>query len=170
MSSSVGLNLNALSSATLSTTSLASRLSAGNFTTGSISSTGDQANVSGPGKLFSELQQLASQDPTKFKQVASDIASKLKAAAGDSSSTTGSSGNSFLADLASKFETAAQTGDVSSLLPPSGGPPSTGVSGGYNQQGQAIPSSTQSGVDLKSLFNSINQEVSSALSSLNTSS
>jgi hypothetical protein len=88
------------------------------------SRTGDRADISGPGKMFAELKQLASQDPAKFKQVATDIASKLKAAAGGTDSTAGSDGsttgpaasaNKFLTELAAKFDSAAQTGDVSGL-------------------------------------------------------
>ncbi len=129
---------------------------------------GDSVELSGPAKLFSALQQLASQDPAKFKTVTADIASKLQAAAG-TDSTSGTSGNSFLATLASKFQQASQTGDVSVLQPPSGGHHSHhghhGGGGVYNRQGQVTPpTQTQSGgVDLKSLFQSITKEVSDAL-------
>lgn len=143
---------------------------------------GDRAEISGPGKLFSELKQLAAQDPAKFKQVASDIATKLKAAAGNgnadstATSTSASSGNSFLNDLAAKFDAAAQSGDASGLQPNGGhahrhhGPRATegaGTSGTYNQAGQFSPVSTAApseGADLKALFEDITKEVTEALS------
>ena len=138
---------------------------------------GDRAEISGPGKLFSELKQLAAQDPAKFKQVVSDIAAKLKAAAGATASpTTGVNGNSFLNDLAAKFESAAQSGDASGLQPSGGhghrhhGPRTTGTagsSGTYNQAGQFSPATTATpseGADLKALFEDITKEVTDALS------
>ena len=121
------------------------------------------------------LKQLASQDPAKFKEVAADIAAKLKAAAStDSSNIAGGVANSFLTNLAAKFDTAAQTGDVSGLQPSGGGRHHhhhAHASGGYNQQGQAVQASsgTQPTADLKSLFDSINKEVADTLASLGTS-
>jgi hypothetical protein len=140
---------------------------------------GDSSTLSGPAQLFSELQQLASSDPTLFKQLASEIAQQLQTAAGvsntSSTSSTSSSSpiggaNQILANLASKFEEAAQTGNVLVLQPPSGSGQSNGI-GTYNQQGQILPSllensSSTSGVDMQSLFQSINQEVTDALNSL----
>ena len=62
---------------------------------------------------MSKLSQLQQQDPAKFKQVMTDLASKMK----DEAATTGDKG---LADLASKFSTAATTGDLSALKPEGG--------------------------------------------------
>jgi hypothetical protein len=134
-----------------SSTSLSSLLSSDS------QSSGDTANISGPAQLFSELQQLATQNPTQFKQLTSEIASQLQTAAGSDS-------NSPLADLASLFETASETGSASGPQPPSG-PQDVGT---YDQQGQMISSSMQSarqssGTDLQSLFQTISQEVSAAL-------
>lgn len=140
-------------------------------------STGDRADISGPGKMFAELKQLASQDPAKFKQVAADIASKLKAAAGGTVSSSGNdgsttaAGNKFLTDLAAKFDTAAQTGDVSGLQPhggrhhhhhATGGSQETGM---YNQQGQTPAAAPAGGADLKALFDGISKEVTDSLTS-----
>jgi hypothetical protein len=158
--------------------------------TGSTNSSSDSVGLSGPAQLFNELQQLASSDPTKFKEVAAQIAQQLETAAGESDSSTGSSSstggvNQMLANLASKFEEAAETGNVSVLQPPSAGTgQSNGVGAGsgqslgvgmYNQQGQMLTdlsqnssSSSGSGTSLQSLFNSINQEVASALSSVSS--
>ena len=106
-----------------STNSLASLLSAASTdTTTATSATSTAAastDVSKPGELLSKLEQLKEKDPTKFKQVMSDMATKLKNLA---SSDTDSAGAKRLTDLASKFQTAADTGDLSALQPPK--PPS----------------------------------------------
>ena len=131
---------------------------------GAGSGSGDGADISGPGKVFAGLKQLASQDPAKFKEVASDIADKLKDAAGTAGSSAAGAAQ-FLTDLASKFETAAQTGDVSGLQPPTGGRPAFGpVGGGYDQLGRSAAS--RSTLDLKALFESISKEVNDAVAGL----
>jgi hypothetical protein len=154
---------------------------------GSASSAGDTAQISGPGQLFAQLQQLQQSNPTQFKQLTSQIAGQLQTAA--TQVTGGEAG--FLANLATKFQTASQTGDVSSLQPSqlnAGG----SVAGTYDQQGQlaqtllstlnssdgsssggfnlaqllsgSSSSASSSGVDLGQLFTSISQEVNQALS------
>ncbi|WP_148087711.1 hypothetical protein [Gemmata obscuriglobus] len=134
--------------------------------TGALTGAGDTADISGPGKLFAALKELAAEDPEKFKAVAADIATKLKEAAEKASDATGSVAgpSSLLSDLAAKFETAAETGDVSVLEPPSQGP---GGVGGYNRAGRPNgpppPPPADSGVDLKALFDSITKEVTDAL-------
>ncbi len=125
------------------------------------SSSGDSADISGPGQLLSELQQLASQNPTEFKQITAQIATQLQtAASGDSSSP--------LANLASLFQTASQTGEASGLLPTLGGSPGNSGVGTYDVQGHLSPSTTSSADSplnnsLQSLFQTISQEVSAAL-------
>ncbi len=179
MISSVGF-----SSATLSVSSLQQKTTSSSTSATSFApQTGDSAEISGPGQLFAALKELASEDPEKFKAVAADIAAKIRSAIGDTSSadstdstdstsstdgTSATSGLSRLEELASKFEEAAQTGDVSVLAPPSGG--NRGGVGAYNRQGQPQgpppppPTDSSNGIDLKSLFDSINEEVSQALS------
>lgn len=71
-------------------------------------------DLSNPGQLFSQLQSLSQSDPAKFKQVTAEIASQLKDAA---SSQTGKQAD-FLNSLASRFETASQSGKASDLAPP----------------------------------------------------
>ena len=179
MISSVGF-----STATLSISSVQQKTStASTSAASSVAPSGDSAEISGPGKLFAELKELASSDPEKFKTVAADVAAKIRAAIGDTtsadstdgtdsaSSTSGAGGAaSRLADLAAKFEEAAQTGDVSVLAPPAGGGGRPRGVGAYNQLGQPQgpppppPTDSANGVDLKSLFESINQEVTEALS------
>ncbi len=150
----------------------------------SSASPGDSAQISGPGQLYGQLQQLQTQNPTQFKQVTGQIASQLETAS--TQSTGGQAG--FLANLASQFQTAAQTGDATSLQPQAGS--GTGVAGTYNSQGQLNQalltalnpssgsssssgsdfaqllggtSSSSTGVDLGQVFANISQEVNQAI-------
>jgi hypothetical protein len=131
----------------------------------------DTVQVSKPGELFSKLQQLQSADPEKLKAVLSDIASKLKEAAASQSGA----GADRLNELASKFEEAAQTGDLSALKPPEP-PQQSGASGvqAYQRNGRAggpppgPPPGGGSSDDkstLDSLWSSLLDEVDDALSS-----
>lgn len=61
-----------------------------------------------------ELAALQQSDPEKFKQVVGQIADQLSQAA---SSQTGAAANK-LSELADKFKTAAESGDLSALQPP----------------------------------------------------
>jgi hypothetical protein len=144
----------------------------------------DSQRISGAGQLFSKLQQLQQQDPTKFKQVLTQIASELQTAAQQQGQ-----GNQaqFLTQLANKFQTAAQTGDLTPLQP------QQGVQGahhghhhraqqayGQNQQNpqqllvnslqsasqqSASGQQTASNTDLHKLFSDIVSQVSAALGS-----
>ncbi len=73
----------------------------------------DTDNVSGIGRLLSNLEDLATSNPAKFKQETGEIAASLKAAA---SNTTGNASSTFK-DLASQFQQASDTGDASALAP-----------------------------------------------------
>jgi hypothetical protein len=126
---------------------------------------GDSAQISGPGKLFAELQQLQSQNPTKFTQVVSDIATQLQTAA---QQATGNQAN-FLTNLADRFQTVANTGDLSSLRPSHHGH-GHHAHATYNAQGQVVPpaappadSSSTSAPDLRQIFSNIIQTVTQAL-------
>lgn len=70
--------------------------------------------ISRQSQLFNQLQQLQAQDPDKLKQVLTDVASKLTAAA---QNATGHD-QKFLTNLADKF-TKAAGGDITALKPPS---------------------------------------------------
>lgn len=74
------------------------------------------AQLSKMGSLMSQLQNLESTDPTKAKQVLTNIASALS----DKAKAAGNT-DPHLQDLADKFSQAAQTGDLSGLKP--SGPP-----------------------------------------------
>jgi hypothetical protein len=70
------------------------------------------AAISTPGQFYSELQALA-QNPARFKSVAAQVALLFENAASKASGAEAQ----VLADLASRFSLAAQTG----VLPPPGG-------------------------------------------------
>ncbi|VTR93292.1 Uncharacterized protein OS=Desulfovibrio sp. U5L GN=DesU5LDRAFT_2834 PE=4 SV=1 [Gemmata massiliana] len=138
------------------TTSITSGLG----TTSAVNDVGDSARISGPGKLLGELQQLRSQDPTKFKEVTADIASQIRTAA---SQATGGAAD-FLNNLADRFQSASSTGSATGLAPAHHHHHHTGA---YNQSGQAVPASVEtsptSGADLQQLFDSISATVTQAL-------
>jgi len=70
-------------------------------------------HISGPGQLFSQLQQLATQDPDKFKEVAQKISDQLSAAAENSEGRA----SNLAEKLAERFEQAAESGDLSAFRP-----------------------------------------------------
>jgi hypothetical protein len=72
-----------------------------------------RTHISGPGQLFSQLQQLATQDPDKFKEVAQKISDQLSAAAEKSEGRA----SNLAEKLAERFEQAAESGDLSAFRP-----------------------------------------------------
>ena len=74
------------------------------------------ATISGPGQLLSNLQQLQTQDPTKFQQAVSQIAGQLQTAA----QQTQGPQSDFLTKLAAKFQSVANGGSLSQLQPGQG--------------------------------------------------
>jgi len=70
--------------------------------TSSTGSASDSTSVSGPGQLFSELEQLSKSNPADFKTVTASISQELKAAANSSSNAQQAS---FLNQMASNFAT-----------------------------------------------------------------
>ncbi len=126
-------------------------------------------DLSQPGQLFSQLQNLAQTDPTQFKQVTAEIASQLKDAA---SSQTGKQAD-FLNNLAGRFETASQSGKMSDLAPPQQAQAQSGAHHHHHAHAQS-GSSTQSGVSssqsgAESLFQQVQDIIANALSSASTS-
>ena len=69
------------------------------------------ADISPAGSFFGNLEKLKEQDPAKLKQVLSDISTQLQTAA---QSASGSQ-QQFLTQLADKFQSASQSGDISAL-------------------------------------------------------
>jgi hypothetical protein len=80
----------------------------------------DSSSVGGPAKMLGKLTALQKSDPARFAQVMSSISDSLRSSAQASSDPQE---KKVLTDLASKFETAGKTGDLSSLQPPRGGRP-----------------------------------------------
>lgn len=113
------------------------------------SSDGDSANISQMGQLIGELQQLATSNPSEFQQVTSKIATALQQAG----EQQGGSAGSFLTNLASKFQTASQTGSLAPLE-------SMGHHGGHHHGG---------GGGLTSLLSSASTPSSSASASTGVS-
>jgi hypothetical protein len=74
----------------------------------------DSSRVSGPAQLLSKLKQLQASDPAKFKDVMAKLSSTLKT---DAKNASDPGAQKMLTDLASKFDTAAQSGDLSALTP-----------------------------------------------------
>ena len=114
--SSIGNILNSVNSSLLSeissfnttsnpaSTTNASASSA-NASASSGASSSDTIDFSQVGKLFQELKQLQTSDPSEFKQVLTDAATKLQAAA---QQQTDPAQASFLNNLASRFQDACQ--------------------------------------------------------------
>ncbi len=76
--------------------------------------TADRVDFSKVGELFGELEELQKSDSEGLKQVLTDAASKLKEAANQQ---TDAKAASFLNNLASRFEKAADSGDLTALHP-----------------------------------------------------
>ncbi len=146
--------------------------------TGSSTSTpAASVDVSGPGQIYAKLQQLQQEDPTKFKQVVSEIAKQLQSAATQS-------GDKNLSALASKFEDVANGGDLSEIKPPSPPQGGSGMAAAYSQTAQMSgqppsgpPPSSANGTSgssagsntMQSLFSNIGQEIDSALAGITSS-
>jgi hypothetical protein len=96
-------------------------------TSTSSTDSGDTVNFSQVSSLFSELQQLQTSNPAEFKQVLTDGAAKLQAAAAQQ---TDPKATAFLNNLAARFETAADTGNLAALNPQTEGAGGAPVQGG----------------------------------------
>ncbi len=117
----------------------------------------DSVSFSKPGQLFSQLQQLAQTDPDKFKEVCQKIADKLNEAAQNEEGGA----NRMLSDLASRFESAAQSGDASELRPPPPPPPppSTGSAQDVSDLYSQNQSTSLNGI-IQGMFGESEQSVS----------
>jgi hypothetical protein len=124
------------------------------------------ASVSPVGKLFSQLAQLQQSDPARFKTVLTDIANKLQAAGQQDGGAQGQA----LADLASKFQQAAQTGDLSSLKPAHHHHGHHRGAAAYQQTSAAGQSASSSSDPRSQIFDIINQVISTDLGSSSTTS
>lgn len=152
-------SLNALYDVSAVTPASAQVGSAG--TSGSTSAV--SIDLSKPGKLFSELQSLASSDPAKFKEVTADIASQLKDAA---SSATGKQAD-VLNKIADRFETASQSGKASDLAP-AGDQGQRVHHGGHHHHAQTAAASDQTGSPTSndSVMQTLQQIIANALNNV----
>jgi len=71
------------------------------------------SSISQQGSIFSQLQQLSQQDPTRFKQVMSEMAKEIRT---DASKQTGAAADR-LSQMASRMDQVASSGDMSQLAP-----------------------------------------------------
>jgi hypothetical protein len=119
-------------------------------------------NLSPFAQLLSGLQQLQSQDPTRFSQVTSQISSQLQSAAQQASGLQ----STGLGNLADEFQNASTTGNLSPLeTQPHGHHGHHGGGGGtYDANGQSTGNGN-SGLQqtLQQLFTQFTSEVNSAL-------
>ncbi len=93
-----------------SASQVASSTSANSTTTAAGSASSDTVNFSEFAQLFQKLSQLQTSNPTEFTKVTADAASKLQQAAQQS---TDPAQASFLSSLATQFQQASQTGNLS---------------------------------------------------------
>lgn len=112
------MNINGLSSSSTQTlsdiSSIVSSATSDASQSSSTTASSDSSAMSGPAKMLSKLKELEAKDPAKFKEVMATISSKLKDAA-DAATDPGE--KKALTDLSTKFATAGQSGDLSSLTP-----------------------------------------------------
>jgi hypothetical protein len=139
-------------------------LSSLNSSNGVSSATGigltqTSASISGLGQLFSNLQQLETQNPTLFKQMASQVASELQSAAQQQTGST----NQFLSNLVSTLQASATTDSLLQMQHHH----HTQEAQSYNSSGQPVTSvgdtQSNSGANLQQLFVNLAQQVGAAL-------
>ncbi len=96
-----------------STTTASAAVSPGTAGTAQATGAASSTSISGGASLLAQLQQLSLSNPAAFKKATADIAAQLQA---DATQAGGSQGQA-LTSLATKFQQASQTGDLSSLKP-----------------------------------------------------
>lgn len=87
----------------------------------------DSSKVSGPAAMMSKLKALQKSDPAKFKEAVTAVSRKLSE---EAESATDDKQKSMLSDLAKKFESAGESGDLSALQRPQGARAAAGAKGG----------------------------------------
>jgi len=124
-----------------SSTNLLQQLESAASSSGSSATGADSTDLSQAGQLFSQLQSLATSNPSEFKQVTAAISQQLTQAA---SQQTGSAATA-LTNLAKKFQEASQTGSAAGLAPTKhhGGHHHGGGGGGLSALLSSASSTTQ---------------------------
>jgi hypothetical protein len=136
----------------------------------------DATTISKGAQQMSQLQQLQSSDPEKFKEAAQKISDALTEQA---SSTKDSTEAEALSDMASKFAEAATSGTMDSLQfsPPADASSLNGSSSSQqkgvlkfkNQQGSGNPMATMDSV-ISNILSDIDSDTTSSTSSVSSSS
>jgi hypothetical protein len=113
--SSIGSTLNTINASLLSEISSYQATQARSnptATSATATTSSDQVDFSQVAQLFKQLRHLQQSNPAEFKQVLTDAATQLKAAA---SQTTDPQQAAVLNNLANRFQTAASSGNTSAL-------------------------------------------------------
>jgi hypothetical protein len=155
------MNINPVSSLPLSLLQPANNTVTANSNVTSINGTpSDSPDISPAARFLSMLQQIQQQDPTLFKQITSQIATRLETEAKNASSQGNSSQANQLNQLATEFQNAANTGQ----LPSAQSLQQAGLGGhhhghhghhGSGQASQVDPLAAQTTTDSQSLLTSI---------------
>ena len=165
-------NIFSSSSAGALTNSLVAALSPPTAASVSGQSGAASTSFSQTSQLVSQLQQLATSNPTEFKQVTSAISSQLSQAA----QQTSGNASTFLTNLANQFQTASQSGSTASITlgKQSGGHHGHGHGGGGGGStaallaaaSQTTSSTTSASAVASSTYSSQSQNPLSALDSI----
>lgn len=97
---------------------------------------GDSSKVSGPAAMMNKLKALQKSDPAKFKEAVNAVSRKLSE---EAESASDEKQKSMLTDLAKKFESAGQSGDLPALQPAQGAAGAKGGDGGRPPGGGGGP-------------------------------
>ena len=122
--------------ATQATSSTTATQTGASATSASGATQPDSVSLSGPAKAYAELQKLQQSDPDKFKALTAKIADELKTAASQQTDTKAAQ---KLTDLASKFQSVSEGGDLSQLQPPQ-----AGARGGHHHRSYTQSTSSDS--------------------------
>ncbi len=142
--------------------------------TGQVSGPGqDSSQVSELGKLMKQLSDLQQSDPSKFKEVTATISKKLEEAASTATENGDSRQAKALSELADKFKTASENGEVPDLKPSGfqgrpGGPQGAGGTGGPGGPPPGPPPSDNDSDDTTDSSTSSTSTTASSSTSSNT--
>lgn len=96
----------------------------------------DSSKVSGPAAMMNKLKALQKSDPAKFKEAVNAVSRKLSE---EAESASDEKQKSMLTDMAKKFESAGETGDLPALQPAQGAAGAKGGDGGRPPGGGGAP-------------------------------
>jgi uncharacterized protein YfaS (alpha-2-macroglobulin family) len=129
----------------------------------------DAVSVSGPGLLFTQLQNLSQQNPAEFKKISAQVAQQLQAASSTSSTSAASLPGSVLAQMSSNFQNASKTGKFTDLFSHSAHgsnqPGSTSTNAGQPHQQYAEASGATVASTVSSIFSQALNQIKTDLGS-----